>query len=306
MTIPVILDTDIGFDVDDVWALALLLRCPELDVRLITTCTGDVAYRAALVAKVLDVEGRTDIPIGLGVPGAELPNTHEAWLEDFRLEDYAGVALDDGVGAICQAVAENDTPTLICIGPLTNIAAALERDPGIADNARFLGMHGSIRKGYLGAPQPMREYNIVQDVSACQTVLRATWDKALTPLDTCGIVRLQDAAFARVRDSDDPLAKAVMENHWHWYHAAASVPMIAGALRHMDPEVGTSVLYDCVTIYQAFCQDALEIETLPVVVSDEGHTVIDPAGGAVECATAWQDIESFYDLLATRLSGAAV
>ncbi|HAL43210.1 MAG TPA: nucleoside hydrolase, partial [Gammaproteobacteria bacterium] len=49
MTIPVILDTDIGFDVDDVWALAFLLRCPELDVRLITTCTGDVAYRAALV-----------------------------------------------------------------------------------------------------------------------------------------------------------------------------------------------------------------------------------------------------------------
>ena len=50
MAIPVILDTDIGLDVDDVWALVFLLRCPELDVKLITTATGDTRYRARLVA----------------------------------------------------------------------------------------------------------------------------------------------------------------------------------------------------------------------------------------------------------------
>ena len=44
MGIPVIVDTDIGHDVDDVWALAFLLRCPELDVKLITTTTGDTLY----------------------------------------------------------------------------------------------------------------------------------------------------------------------------------------------------------------------------------------------------------------------
>lgn len=64
--IPIVLDTDIGFDVDDVWALAFLLRCPEFDVKLITTCTGDTRYRAALVAKLLQIAGRTDIPIGIG------------------------------------------------------------------------------------------------------------------------------------------------------------------------------------------------------------------------------------------------
>ena len=51
MATPVILDTDIGFDVDDVWALVFLLQCPELDVKLITTTTGDTWYRAAIVAK---------------------------------------------------------------------------------------------------------------------------------------------------------------------------------------------------------------------------------------------------------------
>ena len=54
MGIPVIVDTDIGHDVDDVWALAFLLRCPELDVKLITTTTGDTLYRARLTAKLLE------------------------------------------------------------------------------------------------------------------------------------------------------------------------------------------------------------------------------------------------------------
>ncbi|MBC8270504.1 MAG: nucleoside hydrolase, partial [Gammaproteobacteria bacterium] len=53
MLTPVILDTDIGFDVDDVWALAFLLRCPELDIKLITTDTGDTHYSAKIVAKLL-------------------------------------------------------------------------------------------------------------------------------------------------------------------------------------------------------------------------------------------------------------
>ena len=52
MKIPVVLDTDIGFDVDDVWALAYLLRCPELDVKLVVTSTGDTDYSAKIVAKM--------------------------------------------------------------------------------------------------------------------------------------------------------------------------------------------------------------------------------------------------------------
>ena len=79
MAIPVIVDTDIGLDVDDVWALVFLLGCPELDVRLVTTCTGDTHYRAAVAAKVLEQAGRTDIPIGIGVPLDASPKTHSEW-----------------------------------------------------------------------------------------------------------------------------------------------------------------------------------------------------------------------------------
>jgi inosine-uridine nucleoside N-ribohydrolase len=57
MTIPVILDTDIGTDIDDTWALAMLTRCPELEPRLVVTATGDTTYRARFVAGMLQSAG---------------------------------------------------------------------------------------------------------------------------------------------------------------------------------------------------------------------------------------------------------
>ena len=64
---PVIFDTDIGDDIDDTWALALLLRCPELDVKLVVGDYGKPVYRARLLARMLQTAGRPDIPIGIGV-----------------------------------------------------------------------------------------------------------------------------------------------------------------------------------------------------------------------------------------------
>ena len=86
---------------DDVWALVFMLRCPELDVRLITTCTGDTTHRAALVAKILELMDCTHIPIGIGIPLDDNPHTHEHWLGDYDLSQYQGTLIQDGVGAIC-------------------------------------------------------------------------------------------------------------------------------------------------------------------------------------------------------------
>ena len=115
---PVILDTDIGHDVDDVWALVFLLCCPELDVKLITTTTGDTVYRARLVAKILELMGREDIPIGIGIPLDDNPHTHATWLGDYELKEYDGTVLRDGIGALCDTILDQDElVTLICIGP---------------------------------------------------------------------------------------------------------------------------------------------------------------------------------------------
>ena len=234
MAIPVILDTDIGTDVDDVWALAFLLRCPELDIRLNHLGTGDTHHRAALVAKLLGGAGRDDVPIGVGLPLDPAPLGHTGWLGDYSLEDYPGPVFADGVGAICDTVMSSADPvTIIGIGPLPNIAAALVREPRLTERSSFVGMHGSLRRGYLGAPKPMREYNVKQHALACQAVFTAPWHKTITPLDTCGNILLQDQYFAAVAQSTSPLAQAVMANPQEWFEVASSWPMLGDLLRAM-------------------------------------------------------------------------
>ena len=303
MGIPVIIDTDIGTDVDDMWALAFALRCPELDIRLITTCTGNVEYRAALVAKLLQVAGRTDIPIGLGLSLDAAPEPQKAWIEDYQLDLYPGVVLKDGVGAICDTVNQSENPvTLIAIGPLPNIAAALQRAPSIIENSKFIGMHGSLRIGYLGAPKPMKEYNVKQHALSCKSVFEAGWEKEITPLDTCGNIILTGDNFQRVRNSADDLVRAVIENHLIWYEAVASSPVVGPFIKKMDPQVQSSILYDCVAIYMAFSSDGLVYEKLPITITEDGKTLIDDDGSVVNCATSWSDIEAFYSFLSARLT----
>ena len=94
--VPVILDTDIGLDVDDVWALAFLLRCPEIDLRLAVSSTGDTKYSAALVAKLLDIADRSDVPVGVGLAIDAKERTHASWLADYDLSDYRGEVRQDG------------------------------------------------------------------------------------------------------------------------------------------------------------------------------------------------------------------
>ncbi|NMC03999.1 MAG: hypothetical protein GYA24_02245 [Candidatus Lokiarchaeota archaeon] len=190
-TFRAILDTDIGTDIDDTWALGLVLKSPELDLKLVTTATFDTAYRAKIVARMLEIAGRTDVPIGIGPSSSDKAGPQNPWVLDYDLQSYPGKVHHDGVSALVDAIMSSSEPvTVITIGPLTNIAAALKREPRIAARARIVAMLGSVRIGYGGKKGPTPEYNVVQDVPACQAVLAAPWDIVLTPLDTCGTVVL--------------------------------------------------------------------------------------------------------------------
>ena len=308
MGIPTILDTDIGHDVDDVWALAFLLKCPELDVKLITTSTGNTIYRASLVAKILQLMGRTDIPIGIGIPLDDNPHTHNDWLDDFDLGQYPGTLIHDGVGAICDTImfAESRV-SLICIGPVPNIAAALARQPAICDNAKFVGMHGSIYRGYLDAPKPAREFNVMTHALACQAVFEASWEKVITPLDTCGNVILDGERFARIREAakqqgPTSAASICFENHVAWFEAARDWPI----LKRMDARLQSSILYDLVAVYLGFAEQWLDMKTLPIVITPDGKTLIDEQGQNVRCALNWHDKNEFLNLVTERLVSAPV
>jgi inosine-uridine nucleoside N-ribohydrolase len=295
--IPVILDTDIGDDIDDTWALGFLLRSPELDVKLVVGDQGNAEYRAKLIARFLQTAKRTDIPVGVGMDFNRQDGGRQAeWVKDYNLSDYPGVVYQDGVQAIIDTIMNaKERITLIAIGPLPNIAEALKREPKIAQKADFVGMHGSVRLGYGGNQQISAEYNVRAAVEACQKVFTAAWPITITPLDTCGLVVLKGERYKKMKDSDDPIAKAVIENYRIWLASDEK----------MDPNMAdknSSTLFDTVAVYLAFAQDFTKMEELGIHVTDDGYTKIDSAAKTMKVATEWKDMDAFEDLLVSRLT----
>lgn len=298
MAIPVILDTDIGTDIDDTWALCFLSSCPELDLQLVTTCTGDTRYRVLLVAKILETLGMGHVPIALGPRESSNWGPQAAFVHDYSIEDYPGLVMDDAAGSIVDTIqsSKHHPVTILGIGPLGNIASALEKDPTITEHARYVGMQGSLRKGYGGTPAPSIEYNVAKNPVSCRKVFNAGWDVTITPLDTCGTVRLEGPRYVKIIEADTPACSILIENQeiWSWSTNARS---------RLDPAVVTSTLFDTVAVCLCFTERFFTMETVGISVGNDGFTAIDPESTiSVRCATKWRDQGGFLDLMVDRLS----
>ncbi len=168
----VIIDTDIGDDIDDAFALALALNSPEIDLQAVTTVFGDTYRRARLAAHLLQAFGREDIPVAAGI-GVPLLHRHrpsgapQAAVVDGqeKLSALSNISGPDLI--IKKALAQHGQLTLLCIGPLTNIAIALMREPALFMAIRRVIMIGG------SSTFPFAEWNVRSDAKAAQIVLGA-------------------------------------------------------------------------------------------------------------------------------------
>lgn len=297
--IPVYLQTDIGGDIDDFWALAMLLKQPWLDLRMVLTDTGHTVYRAAVAAKLLELAGRSDVVVGAGIvdwPEDNHPKTHIEWAKDYAIRRYPGYT-DDGVGRFIEMVrAEPDPVTLVAIGPATSLAAALRRAPEIAEKINFVGMFGSVYVGYNGKDTPDPEYNVFKDVDAAKTVFSANWlSAAITPLDTCGLVRLEGDLYRRIENSQDTVIKALVEVYHEWL-------VFLGNKAPVSPD-SSSVIFDTVAMHMASSREFLKMEKITLSVDDAGFTRPDPAGKPFDVAVGWTDLPAYGKFLVDTLVG---
>ena len=190
-TVPLIIDTDGG--IDDAVALWWALTNPDVDVRAITTVHGNVDLDrvVANIAIVLNAAGRTDIPVGVGEADAIGPAPEllrASFIHGFDGLGDCGHGPDLRVGDIPPALDVNvttaaslferlaDDATVVTLGPLSTLAAVLERNPAIASRARRLVVMG----GAFASPgnaYPASEANIAHDPIAAQQVLSAEWNE---------------------------------------------------------------------------------------------------------------------------------
>ena len=204
--IPVILDTDIGNDIDDTRALVFALLRDELDIRLVTTVLGDPIYSAKLIAKLVQVCGKAPIDIGLGKSGPEPARYQGAWVADYDLSSYGGKIYGDGVARMLEVIHEcTETVTILGMGPCTNLAEALRRDPRIAEKVRVISIFGGLFRGYFG-PEPCAEYNVHQDMEAAKAVLAGYPHLLISPIDTFFDMVLDGERLERIRRCRDTSA----------------------------------------------------------------------------------------------------
>ena len=299
--VPLILDTDIGSDIDDTWALAMILRSPEIDLRMVTSAAFDTTYQAKLAAKMLQIAGREDVAVGIGVHSSgnlEGCSNITDWVEDYDLSSYPNL-YEDGIDAMVKHIlTSKEKVTVLAIGPCTNLAAAIQREPRIVGNSRLVFVGANLYNGaFRGWYPPLgKESNINVSIEAYRIgVEKNDWEVELIPLDVSGYTILETEYFDHIRETakNDPLLSALVENTDIWFKNMN--------YNYCGP---TSGLFDTVGVYALISKELLNYERLPVYVNDKGLTLIDPMRGKMmDCAISWKDKEKFYKFLTARLCG---
>jgi len=263
----ILLDTDIGTDIDDAWALGYALNSPTLDLVGVTTSDGDTAARARLACKLLFRLGRTDVPVAAGRPTPAVPadriDFQFAWAEDFR--DYKAVETP-AVEFMADAIRKNPHQiTLVAVGPLFNIGDLIRRHPDVVPLVkRVVLMSGSIGANAY-SPVPVAEWNVKLAIPEAQTVYSAAWPLTIVPLDSTTYVRLEDADRDALRKANTPLTVALETLLRLWTDRPASRMTLHDQLALVETQEPGRFFGRC--------------ERMPVRVDRDGYTRVDAASG---------------------------
>lgn len=288
----IILDTDIGDDIDDAFALALALRSPEVEILGITTAWGDTALRARLVNRFLKDSAAGPIPVLVGVPTKSTTGfSQSAWAEQGDPSPTQPTAVDFLLG---QAAKSPGEITLVAIGPLTNIGAAIDKDAAAFRKfKRVVLMGGSIRRGYgdLGytrdhGPEP--EYNIYSDVAAAQKLFASGVPIFMMPLDSTQLL-LDENKRTLLFAAGLPMTNSLAALYFQWLK---------------QTRTPTATLFDAMAVAYAVDPRLCPVQPFHITVDEKGMTR--PAPGTPNASACLNsDSEQFFHFLLPRLMGIA-
>jgi inosine-uridine nucleoside N-ribohydrolase len=312
----IILDTDIGDDIDDAFALSLVWSSPEFDLLGITTAYGDTDLRAQLVDRFLEANcdgGAGGIPVVPGVPtqhqnvftqaayakhqghfvgGCIAPGNLPDRMKDFPRWDSERKNRDAAGFILRQASEHPNQITLIGIGPLFNIQAAIQKDPATFKKLkRVVIMGGSIDRGYDTATDNKRppdpEWNIKCDPAGLRALLASGVPVYIMPLDSTQ-VRLSQHDLEKILAHGSPVTDqlALLYHQWVWGNGV---------------QWTTPTLFDPVAVAYSIRPDLCPTTPMRIEVDDKGFTRrVDGPPNAQVCLKS--DETAFRQLLLDRLT----
>jgi purine nucleosidase len=311
---PIVIDTDVGADPDDALALILALASPEVDVRGVTIVSGDVRWRARIATRLLGMAGRSDIPVFLG---------------DGQPDEMSGVEGQgllglpyDGPEATVQttpavdwllAESRRDPFHLVAIGPLTNVAAAIEADREFAGRLLGLTVMGGLldertmpiawqRAIQESGPGAWPDYNTMCDPVAALTVAGCGVPITWVTLDVTMRAPLRAAARGLL-PSHHPLSAALgrMIDAWHasWFPTALPPPDDPSPV----PSDAVAILHDPLAVAALFPGEWLRPRQTRLIygIGDGVFRLHEQPGGALGWLAAEVDGTGFETFLVARI-----
>ncbi|MBS1853370.1 MAG: nucleoside hydrolase [Acidobacteria bacterium] len=259
--IKIIIDTDIGDDIDDAFAVALALRSSELEILGITTTFGDTEARAKLADRLLGETGHSDIPVAAGT-AAKAPGglTQRRYAEGGH---FARANHPPAVEFILDQIRRYPGQiTLVAIGPLVNVGALIDQDPQTFRKlARIVLMGGSVYRGggdlgYTKPSGPQAEWNIKNDIPSAQKLFQSGVPIFMMPLDSTQL-KLDEVKRAILFQAGTPLTDALTLLYHQWGYE-------------------TPTLYDVMTLAYILNPELCPVQAMHVRVDAQGFTRPEP------------------------------
>jgi purine nucleosidase len=288
-----IIDTDIGDDIDDAFAIALALQSPDVKILGITTAWGNTPLRARLAARFLQDTGHADIPVAVGIekyPSKGTLNFTQAKYAERGPEREWPRAVD----FLLQQIREHPGEiTLVEIGPETNLGALIDRDAATFRKLRrAVLMGGSVYRGYdafaypTGPPHAQPEWNILCDPEAARKVFASGVPLYVMPLDSTQI-KLQELERARIFSSGTPLSDALTLLYHQWAYSTKQ---------------DTPTLFDAVAAGYAIRPELCPTQPMRLRVEEDGSTKLENgAPNAQVCVKS--DSDTFLQFYMARILG---
>jgi purine nucleosidase len=299
MSVPLILDTDIGGDIDDALALAFCIRHPDIDLRAVTTVADDTVRRGHWARRILELAGRDDVEVAAGVGWETSPSGRtSAWPHDghglLRPDETYELSSRDGVTLLLETLGV----TVSTVGMQSNIAAALERDPSFAKRVPLLAVMGGVfapvRVGGDHVLPPAVDHNLCVDPAASVKALNAGIPSFYTPIDVTVHAQLREHHLDALRSGDE-LCRAIAGAIDAWRPTSNM------------PEGTVAVMHDPLTVACLVERRFVETMVAPVTVAihTNGHvrTFIDPLEGHDAEIVTSVDGDAFCDFWLQTLLG---
>lgn len=291
LTEKVIVDTDIGIDIDDAFAIALALRSPELEILGFSTASGDTLARAKIIDRMLGELGRADIPVAVGSPTDPPDQSFPPGIIGPQRRygdhgDYARAVHPQAVDFVLRQIRLFPNKlTLVTIGPLSNVGALIDRDPDTFQKVKRVVMMG----GWVGpiddpggqTLSPAPEYNIMLDIHSAQKLFRSGVPIYLMPIDSTIHLALDEVKRRLIFSDATPVTDSLAVLYLLWGNT-------------------TPILYDAMAVAFTVKPDLCPVQPMHLDVDEKGVTRVGVGiPNAQVCLRS--DPNAFFDYFMRRI-----